>query len=169
LTGSLLTRQGRKNVERQKQRRQQPLGPWPPWHQQVMENCSDACSQCEQECVASCSQEIIRIHMDENAHAGRPWLDFSVTGCTLCGDCAEACPSLESYEKESARIGDLQLAKASCLAWNNVFCMSCIGKCDARALQLDERRRLILKNSLCTACGMCIHACPVNALGIQSG
>ena len=169
LTGSFLTRKGRENVARQQQCRQQPLGPCPPWHQQVMEYCSDACSQCGQECVASCSQDIISLHPDGHAYAGRPWLDFSVTGCTFCGDCAEACPSIESDEKESARIGTIQLAKASCLAWNNVFCMSCIGKCDVRALQLDERRRLMLDDSLCTACGMCIHACPVAALGIQSG
>ena len=169
LTGSFLTRQGRENVERQKRRRQQPLGPCPPWFQQVMEYSSDACSQCGQECVASCSQDIIRLHADGHAHAGRPWLDFSVTGCTLCGDCAEACPSLESYEKETYQMDNIQLAKASCLTWNNIFCMSCIGKCDVRALRLDERRRLILNDSLCTGCGMCIHACPVNALAIQSG
>ena len=169
LTGSFLTRQGRERVERQKQRRQQPLGPCPPWHQQVMEYSSDACSQCGQECVASCSQDIISLHADGHAYAGRPWLDFSVTGCTFCGDCAEACPSIESYEKESSQIGTIQLAKTSCLTWNNVFCMSCLGKCDVRALQLDERRRLILSDSLCTGCGMCIHACPVDALGIQPG
>ena len=162
LTGAFLTREGRESVERQKQRRQQPLGPRPPWHQQVMENCSN----CDQECVASCSQEIIRLHQDEHEHAGTPWLDFSVTGCTFCGDCAEACPSIKSFEKESSRMDNLQLAKASCLTWNNVFCMSCIGKCDARALRLDERRRLILNDSLCTGCGMCVHACPVKALGV---
>jgi ferredoxin-type protein NapF len=130
-----------------------------------MENCS----HCEQECTASCSQDIIRLHQDDHAHAGTPWLDFSVTGCTFCGDCAEACPAIEGYEKESSRTGNLLLARASCLTWNNVFCMSCIGKCDVRALQLDERRRLMLNDSLCTGCGMCIHACPVDALGIQSG
>ena len=158
LTGAFLTREGRESVKRQ----QQPLGPRPPWHQQVMENCS----HCEQECVSSCSQSIIRLHMDEHTRAGTPWLDFSVTGCTFCGDCAEACPSIESYEKESSYIENLQVAEASCLTWNDVFCMSCIGKCDVRALRLDERRRLILNDSLCTGCGMCVHACPVNALGV---
>ena len=165
LTGSFLTRKGRDSLKRQQQRQQQPLGPRPPWHQQVMENCS----HCEQECTASCSQDIIRLHQDDHAFAGTPWLDFSVTGCTFCGDCAEACPAIESYEKEASRTGNLLLARASCLTWNNVFCMSCIGKCDVRALQLDERRRLMLNDSLCTGCGMCIHACPVDALGIQSG
>ncbi len=165
LTGSFLTRKGREKVERQ----QQPLGPRPPWHQQLMESCS----HCEQECAASCSQKIIRLHQEGHAHAGTPWLDFSVTGCSFCGDCAEACPAIESFDMQvsgkDSQIGNLQLVSASCLTWNNVFCMSCLGKCDARALQLDERRRLVLNESSCTACGMCIHACPVDALAIQPG
>jgi ferredoxin-type protein NapF len=158
LTGSFLTREGREAIKR----RQKPLGPRPPWHQRVMENCS----HCDQECAASCPQDIIRLHPDEHAHAGTPWLDLSATGCTFCGDCAKACPSIESFEKESSQIGNIQLVKASCLTWNEVFCMSCIGKCDVRALRLDERRRLILNDSLCTGCGMCIHACPIDALVI---
>ena len=162
LTGAFLTRQGRENVKRS----QKPLGSRPPWFQQVMESNDGACSNCDQECVTSCPQKIISLHPGEHEHVGTPWLDFSVTGCTFCGKCAEACPSIESFEKESSRMKSLQLVKESCLTWNNVFCMSCIGKCDVRALRLDERRRLILNDSLCTGCGMCVHSCPVNALGI---
>jgi len=158
LTGAFLTRKGRESVKRQ----QQPLGSRPPWHSQVMQDCS----HCQQECSTSCPQGIIKIHSGEHSHAGTPWLDFSATGCTFCGDCAEACPSIESYEKESAQTGTMQLAKTSCLTWNNVFCMSCIGKCGVRALRLDAQRKLTLNDSLCTGCGMCIHACPVNALGV---
>jgi len=158
LTGAFLTRQGREGVKRQ----QQPLGLRPPWHQQAMESCS----QCEQECITACSQDIIRLHPAEHIHAGTPWLDLSATGCTLCGDCAQACPAIGTYKKESAQMGKLQLAKTACLAWNNVFCMSCIGKCTVRALQLDERRKLILDDRLCMGCGMCINACPANALTI---
>lgn len=165
LTGSLLTSKGRETVERQKQRQQQPLGPRPPWHQQLTESCS----HCEQECVAACPQKIIRVHPEGHTHAGTPWLDFSTTGCSFCGDCAEVCPSIENFEKGSSHIGKFQLASASCLTWNNVLCMSCIGKCDARALQLDERRMLTLINGLCTGCGMCVHACPVDALAVRSG
>jgi ferredoxin-type protein NapF len=166
LTGSFLTREGRESTRRQEQRRQKPLGPRTPWFQQVMEAGSDSCSRCEQECANSCPQHIIRLHPDGHAFAGSPWLDFSVTGCTFCGDCAKVCPSLESYEKESLQTGNLQLIKTKCLTWNNVFCMSCTGKCDVRALRLDDRRRLILNDSLCTGCGMCVHSCPVNALDV---
>lgn len=161
--GSLFSRKGRETVKRQKLRQQNPLGMRPPWHQQVM----DSCSHCKQECAVACPQGIIRLHDDEHHHASTPWLDFSAAGCTFCGDCAEACPSLESYEKKSSQAGDLQLAKKSCLTWNAVFCMSCMGKCEVRALQLDERRRLTLNKSLCSGCGMCVNACPVDALGIH--
>lgn len=160
LTGSFLTRKGRESIER----RQQPLGPKPPWHHAVME----ACASCDQACAAACPEGIIRIHPDDHAYAGRPWLQFSATGCTFCGDCAEACLAIDSHDRKLATIGVLKLNTASCLAWNGVFCMSCIGKCDARALQMDERRRLVIEDSLCTGCGMCIHVCPVNALSIRS-
>ncbi len=156
LTGAFLSRKGREKTKL----RQQPLGPCPPWHQQVMENCQ----QCQQECVSACPQNIIHLHSSEHVHAGTPWLNFSTTGCTFCGDCAEACPSLDDVA--SAKKVKLQFAEQRCLTWNNVLCMSCIGKCNARALRLDERRRLILNNSLCTGCGMCVHSCPVKALSI---
>lgn len=161
LTGSFLTRKGRESIEQ----RQQPLGPKPPWHQAVTE----ACDTCSKECATACSPGIIQIHPDDHAHAGRPWLQFSATGCTFCGDCAEACPSIESYDRELASIGNLQLNTSSCLAWNGVFCMSCIGKCGVRALQMDERRRPVMQDNVCTSCGMCIQVCPVNALNIQFG
>jgi len=161
LTGAFLTQQGRENIKRS----QRPLGPLPPWHQQVIEKCS----QCEQECTTSCPQKIINVHPEEHTHAGTPWLNFSVTGCTFCGDCAEACPSLETFEKENVQLGAVQIVYEKCLTWNGVFCMSCVGKCDVRALQLDERRRLKLKNDLCTGCAMCLHACPADALSLKPG
>lgn len=157
-TGAFLTKDGRKGIERQ----QQPLGPRPPWHQQVQEQCG----RCEQECAASCPQDIIKLHPDTHTHAGTPWLDFSVTGCTFCRECAEACPSIDDYKKDSPYIGDLLFATESCLTWNKVFCMSCLGKCDVSALTLDESRRLVLNNDLCNGCGMCVHTCPVSAMAI---
>lgn len=158
LTGAFLTRKGRESI----QHRQQPLGPRPPWHSKIMEHCT----QCEQECEAACPQNIIKIHPVGHTHAASPWLDMTSAGCTLCGACAEACPSISEYRKESSYIGELQLATDTCLTWNGVLCMSCLGKCEVRALQLDERRRLKLNENLCIGCGMCIHTCPVDALAV---
>lgn len=159
LTGKFFTRDGRKSVERQ----QQPLGACPPWHQQVMAGCS----HCEQECVTACSQRIIKIHPQQHTYAGTPWLDFRDSGCTLCGECAEACPAIESYDQQDAKMPTIHLDENSCLSWNNVLCMSCIGRCNVKAIKLNERRQLTLKNNLCTGCGMCIQTCPVDALAMQ--
>ena len=160
LTGAFLTREGRKDV----MVRQKPLGPIPPpWHG----TSPELCGSCEQQCIGACPQAVIKLHPDDHSMSGTPYLDFSSNGCTFCGECGEACPSDVGQHGLPVSIGTVNVDKKKCLAWNGVFCMSCIGRCDFGVLKLDERRQLASYAAGCSGCGMCVHVCPVNALEVQ--
>ena len=163
LRGSLLTRDGRT----QEADRRQALGPPPPWHGRLpLETC---CPGCAHPCVAACEADIIRLHPAEHTLAGIPWLDFTAAACTFCAACADACPVDDQRlgrERPAPRIGDLQLNRETCLAWNGVICQSCVGPCPVRAPSIIRQRQLDIDATLCNGCGMCITACPLDALKI---
>ncbi len=161
LRGALFTDEGR----RQQARLQQRTGVLPPGLQTVVsaQNCAD----CSRPCVDACEQGIIRVHQGKHALRGEPYLDFSSSGCTFCGDCTEACPASDLGPVSGAEsIGRVQLDQTSCLSWNQVFCMSCVGSCASKALSFDGRRRLLIRPQQCNGCGMCVGICPVGSLAV---
>jgi len=140
LRGALLTRAGRAAEAV----RQQPLGPPPPWHQGLA--LADYCPGCPHPCTDTCEPGIIRLHPKDHEWAGLPYLDFSHSGCTFCQACVVACPiDIEVTADTRPVIGTAQLNRNTCIAWDDVICMSCSGRCDYR-----------------------VAACPVNALHIPA-
>ncbi len=163
LRGSLLTQAGRV----QETQRQQALGPPPPWHGRL--SLEAHCPDCTHPGVNACEPGIIRRHPAEHTLAGIPWLDFSATGCTFCAACVDVCP-IEDEALDSRGspplIGVAQLNRETCLAWSGVICQSCLGRCTVQAITSQWQREVQIDASLCNGCGMCISACPVNALNI---
>ena len=162
LRGAALTREGRARAARQ----QLPLGPPPPWMPDLLQR--NGCGGCDQVCASACEQDIIRFHPREHALAGFPYLAFSDAGCTLCGDCAEACPLDVSKDGSVPRLGRAQLERGRCLAWHDVICMSCVTACQVRALVRNPHScRIAVAADRCHGCGMCVGVCPVDALAVM--
>ncbi len=161
LRGAFLTRAGRAKEAV----RQRPLGPPPPWHQgqALMKQCPD----CSHPCVSACETDIIRLHPADHEQAGIPYLDFSHNGCTFCQACVRTCPmELEVAAEGRPVIGTAELNRATCIAWDDVICMSCHDRCDYDAITTAHQRRAQVNTETCTGCGMCVSACPVDALRI---
>ena len=161
LRGAYLTREGRAEAAK----RQNPQGPVPPWHQGIA--LQPHCLDCTRPCVASCEPGIIRIHPDNHSHRGIPYLDFSSNGCTFCRACAEACPlEPDTRNRPTPRIGKLTLNRNTCIAWQDIICMSCSNRCEYKAIKMMHYRHPQVDPQICTGCGMCVHTCPVDAISV---
>jgi ferredoxin len=75
--------------------------------------------------------------------------------CDQCGDCVVVCPA-EALRRN--RLGVVMIDKQRC-----VGCYMCIGFCEKDAFQRQSGR---LEPYKCTACGICVKACPHAALAI---
>jgi ferredoxin-type protein NapF len=145
--------------------RQKPLGPRPPWHKDLplKENCID----CAHPCTTACEPAILKLHPAEHELAGLPYLDFGATGCTFCKACIDACPIEHDHSfSTTVEIGKAQLNRDQCIAWNEIICQSCSGRCDYQAISTSYQRSPEVNLDLCNGCGICVTSCPVDAISI---
>ena len=161
LRGALLTSAGRQSEKK----RQHPLGPPPPWHKVLP--LAEHCPGCAHPCTDACEPQIIRLHPPDHALAGIPYLDFGRGGCTFCQACVEACPlDIDTSVTDRPVPGKAQLNRKTCIAWQDVICMTCSDTCTYDAITTTYQRRAQVNADSCTGCGMCVSTCPVDALTI---
>ncbi len=119
------------------------------------------CIECDGICSTVCEENIIIIQDDKT-----PKLDLSISGCTYCDDCANACPhevlKLENKKNIDAKI---EIDVSKCLSWNQTMCFSCKDPCLDDAIDFLAMFRPEI-NANCTSCGYCIKTCPVEAIKI---
>ena len=138
----------------------------PPWAMPE-EVFTEHCTQCWG-CAHACPQDII-----VSGHAGYPIIDFSKSGCSFCGACANACNE-GCFFSSDERTGTPWPYKAAvsdvCVETKGVVCRLCEGACEADAIsfrpQRGGRSQLIIDRNLCTGCGSCVSHCPVGAITI---
>jgi len=134
----------------------------PPWAWRFDENCT-ACGDCR----SACPENIIATDKD-----GLPEIDFAKGECTFCAACADACPE-PVFDRSVTSPWHLDVSVSNkCFAENGVYCRSCGDVCPESAIriipQMGGRARVLIEDDLCTGCGACFAACPVDAISISS-
>ncbi len=102
----------------------------------------------------------------------RPRLDYARGACTCtCRACSEVCPTgaidrLELPDKQLTRIGEARLNLDLCIVkTKGTDCAACSEQCPTQAVTTvpygNNLRLPQLNRDLCTGCGGCEFACPV--------
>ena len=121
----------------------------------------DGGRNCAHECEQACATKVFKLDGREFAalhiRPGADGEDAAVI-CDQCGDCVVVCPA-EALKRNKQ--GVVMIDKKLC-----VGCYMCIGFCEKGAF---ERHTGWLEPYKCTACGICVKACPHAALEIADG
>ena len=120
------------------------------------------CIECEDKpCSTVCEENIIVVQEDKTVA-----LDFSISGCTFCDECANACnyEVLDLAYKSNIN-AKIEIDILSCLSWNQTMCFSCKDPCLDDAIDFIAMFRPEI-NDNCTSCGYCIKYCPADAIKV---
>lgn len=128
------------------------------------------CKECQKPCVSACEavcqKGILKVS------EGIPYVDFSLEGCKLCGECARACPSgvleegSESYWNFEVCIEELR-----CLGYQKTLCYTCKEACQSvlgstKAIDFVGMFYPVI-NQNCIGCGVCVGVCPTQAIVLK--
>ncbi len=122
------------------------------------------CPSCEGMCGTACEEAIIRFGEDRI-----PFLDFSVSGCTYCDACLEACKPGVLSDADVRIATTVRINPLKCMSWHDVMCFSCKEPCLDRAIDFKGLFKPEIDMGKCTACGFCIARCPSDAIETIAG
>jgi len=112
--------------------------------------CENVCSKAFYK-VEDREKSAIRITANEKG-------GYSIAVCDQCGDCVWMCSEMSLNR---ATNGVVRIDKKTC-----VGCLICVGECLRNYFFYNDELPTPFK---CSACGLCVKACPANALAIEEG
>lgn len=121
------------------------------------------CPSCEGMCGTVCEEAIIKF-----SDKGVPFLDFSVSGCSDCGECLKVCEPGVLNDAEQFVKGGIRINIVKCVSWHNVMCFSCKEPCMEDAIKFETMFRPEIDSDRCTMCGYCISRCPGDAIEVTA-
>lgn len=134
------------------------------------------CTQCkEYSCIKACDE----VFKQENTSGILAFLndvvqvDFSISGCKLCGECAKVCHSnvlseALFLEQNPNWNFSVKIDATQCLAHQKTMCYTCKDICRSILGQENAIHFVglfypeILQH--CIGCGECVHLCPTQAI-----
>lgn len=135
----------------------------PPWSRAEPE-FSETCTRCDA-CIEVCPTGVLT-----HGHSRYPIVDFDISGCSLCGSCAAACP-VDCFDTSAAEPWAIaaQIGER-CIEHGGVACRVCESSCERQAIQFRPRlgggSLPTVKLAGCTGCGSCVSSCPVGAISM---
>jgi len=127
----------------------------------------EKCTRCN-ECVKVCPQEAIMKFVGEGSpNHLTPMLNMRKAACTLCEDlpCINVCEPKALVSLASVRevkMGIAVINEKLCHAFQGMDCDYCVKDCPfpGEAIFLDDQRRPVVVEDVCTGCGLCENICP---------
>lgn len=110
---------------------------------------------CKHECEESCIAKVLKLSDRSCAALTINSEKGLISLCEQCGDCAVICPS-DALTRN--KLGVITINKNRC-----VGCYMCVGFCQQNVFKRHKSR---IEPYKCNACGICVKACPKEALTI---